>query len=98
MGKKEKKIRELIEEVNRETAEKWESEIRGTKELDETFFTKWLLVQNNMEKRRDAVISIQKLLREQGHDVKINMVNYELYYLGKFPKEKDDFELKEKDI
>lgn len=79
-----KDIIELVKKINEETkkeSERISQQVNNDKEL-ENFFQKWSYGNMLFEKRGKEVMEIQKDLRNKGHDIKMNMQNYELYYYG----------------
>lgn len=79
----QEQIIERIKEVNAETkrvGEEIANEVNQEKQLN--WFGKWSLGVSKLRERGQEVMRIQKELREQGYDVKINMQSYELSYLG----------------
>ena len=72
-----KKINEETKRVGEEIAEK----VNNDKELN-TWFSKWSYGVGLLEKRGKEVMELQKELRAEGYDVKINMQSYELSYYG----------------
>ena len=79
-----KDIIELVKKINDETkkeGEKIAEIVNNDKELN-TWFSKWSYGCGLFEKRGKEVMEIQKELRDKGHDIKMNMQSYELYYYG----------------
>lgn len=79
-----KDIKTIINEINEETKQEGEriaKQVNEDKELN-TWFSKWNYGVGLLQKRGEVVMEIQKVLRSQGYDVKINMQSYELSYYG----------------
>ena len=84
-----KDIKTIINEINEETRQEGEriaKQVNEDKELN-TWFSKWSYGVELLQKRGQVVMEIQKVLRSQGYDIKINMQSYELSYYGLIDKE-----------
>lgn len=84
----EKQVKDLINEINEETRKQWKDitdKVNANESLP--FFAKWCTAQESMDIRYRCVREIQKELRDNGWDIKIDMQTYELSFYGKIEKD-----------